>query len=145
MEFSGTNSRLKTPHIAAALTALGIVALILLGAALAGGYLERRCVHVLAPILFPEKSQGIALQRIAFDQSDLLPLYGSSELVKPADNKAADFFRSYPTGFNVFSIFVDHVAEARRRRVRSSWKKSGDFDFADLVFSRRRPGQLLQR
>jgi D-alanine transfer protein len=104
MEFSGTNSRLKTPHIAAALTALGIVALILLGAALAGGYLERRCVHVLAPILFPEKSQGIALQRIAFDQSDLLPLYGSSELVKPADNKAADFFRSYPTGFNVFSI-----------------------------------------
>ena len=69
-----------------------------------GGHLERRYVHVLAPMLFPEKNQGIALQRIAFGQSDLLPFYGSSELVKPAPNKAADFFRIYPTGFSVFTV-----------------------------------------
>jgi len=95
---------LKTPHISAALTALGIVAFLLLSAAIAGSYLERRYVHVLAPILFPEKNQGIALQRIAFGQPDLLPFYGSSELVKPSANKAPDFFRTYPTGFNVFSV-----------------------------------------
>jgi len=33
-----------------------------------------------------------------------LPFYGTSELVKPAGNKAADFFQTYPTGFNVFSV-----------------------------------------
>jgi D-alanine transfer protein len=95
---------LKTPNIAAASIALGIVALILLAAAVASEFVERKYVHVLAPVLFPEKSQGIALQRIAFGRSDLLPLYGSSELVKPATNKAANFFRNYPTGFNVFSV-----------------------------------------
>lgn len=57
---------LKTPNIAAASIALGIVALILLAAAVAGEFVERKYVHVLAPVLFPEKSQGIVLQRIAF-------------------------------------------------------------------------------
>jgi D-alanine transfer protein len=92
------------PNIAASSVAFGMVALILLVIAVAGEYWERRYVHVLAPVLFPEKSQGIALQRIAFRQSDLLPLYGSSELVRPATNKAANFFRTYPSGFNVFSV-----------------------------------------
>jgi D-alanine transfer protein len=95
---------LKTSHIAAASIALGIVALLSLALVMVGGHLERRYVHVLAPMLFPEKNQGIALQRIAFGQSDLLPFYGSSELVKPAPNKAADFFRIYPTGFSVFTV-----------------------------------------
>ena len=97
-------NRLKTPNIAAASIAVGIVASIFLAAALASEFVERSYVHVLAPILFPEKSQGIALQRMAFNRSDLLPLYGSSELVRPATNKAANFFRNYPTGFNVFSV-----------------------------------------
>jgi D-alanine transfer protein len=95
---------LKTSHIAAASIALGIVAFLSLALVIAGDHLERRYVHVLAPTLFPEKNQGIALQRIAFGQSDLLPFYGSSEIVKPAPNKAADFFRIYPTGFNVFTV-----------------------------------------
>jgi D-alanine transfer protein len=95
---------LKTPHTSAALTALGMVAFLLLSVVIVGSHLERRYVHVLAPMLFPEKNQGIALQRIAFGQHDLLPLYGSSELVKPSANKAPDFFRTYPTGFNVFSV-----------------------------------------
>jgi D-alanine transfer protein len=95
---------LKTSHIAAASIALGIVAFLSLALVIAGDHLERRYVHALAPTLFPEKNQGIALQRIAFGQSDLLPFYGSSEIVKPAPNKAADFFRIYPTGFNVFTV-----------------------------------------
>src|SRR5262249_33061466 len=69
-----------------------------------GRILERRYIHVLAPIIFPQKNQGIALQKLAFKQPDLLPIYGSSELVKSSPNKAADFFRSYPTGFTVFPV-----------------------------------------
>jgi D-alanine transfer protein len=95
---------LKTPNIAAASIALGIVAFILLAASVAGGYLERRYVRVLAPLLFLEKTEGIELQKIAFRQSDLLPFYGTSELVVSAANKAADFFQTYPTGFGVFSV-----------------------------------------
>jgi D-alanine transfer protein len=95
---------LKTSNLAAAAVALAVATFILLAATVAGGYLEHRYIHVLAPILFPQKNQGIALQKMAFGQSDLLPFYGSSELVKPAANKAADFYQTYPTGFNVFSV-----------------------------------------
>jgi D-alanine transfer protein len=94
----------KTSNLAAASIALGMVAFILLAAAAAGAYLERRYVHVLAPALFLQKTQGIELQKVALEQSDLLPLHGSSELVVSAGNKATDFFQTYPTGFGVFSV-----------------------------------------
>jgi D-alanine transfer protein len=94
----------KTSNLAAALIALDIAAFILLAAAVGGAYLEHRYVHVLAPILFLQKTQGIELQKVAFEQSDLLPLYGSSELVVSAANKATDFFQTYPTRFGVFSV-----------------------------------------
>ena len=95
---------LKTPHVAASLIALGIAAVIMCASVITGRILERRYIHVLAPIIFPQKNQGIALQKLAFKQPDLLPIYGSSELVKSSPNKAADFFRSYPTGFTVFPV-----------------------------------------
>jgi D-alanine transfer protein len=95
---------LKTPHLIASLIALGIAAVILCAGVITGRFLERRYIHVLAPILFPQKNQGVALQKLAFNQPDLLPIYGSSELVRPSDNKAADLFRSYPTGFSVFAV-----------------------------------------
>jgi D-alanine transfer protein len=95
---------LKTPHLAASFVALCIAAAILGAGVITGRFLERRYIHVLAPILFPQKSQGIALQKLAFHHRDLLPIYGSSELVKPSGNKAADLFRSYPTGFSVFVV-----------------------------------------
>jgi D-alanine transfer protein len=94
----------KTPNLAAASIVLGTVAFILLVAAVAGAYFERRYVHALAPALFLQKTQGLELQKVAFAQSDLLPLYGSSELVVSAGNKATDFFQTYPTGFGVFSV-----------------------------------------
>jgi D-alanine transfer protein len=98
------NETTKTSNIAAASLALGLAAFILLAAAVAGAYLERCYVHALAPILFLQKTQGIELQKVAFAQSDLLPLYGSSELVVSAANKATEFFQTYPTGFAVFSV-----------------------------------------
>jgi D-alanine transfer protein len=33
-----------------------------------------------------------------------LPIYGSSELIKPSSKKAAEFFQSYPTGFAVSPV-----------------------------------------
>jgi D-alanine transfer protein len=94
----------KTSNLAAASIALSAVAFILLAAAVAGAYFERRYVHVLAPVLFLQKTQGLELQKVAFAQPDLLPLYGSSELVVSAANKATDFFQTYPSGFGVFSV-----------------------------------------
>lgn len=97
-----------------------IAALLLLAGGL-GGFsvyarrVERRYIHALAPLatpkvkgskmemLFPQKNQGSALQREAFRQPDLLPMYGSSELAGyPWD--ASVIFRTYPTGFTPFPI-----------------------------------------
>ena len=66
--------------------------------------LERRNIHALAPEFSDEKLQGMALQRHAFAQPDLLVLYGSSELVKEMPNNASQFFQDYPTGFRVFPV-----------------------------------------
>ena len=78
---------LKTPHLAASLIALGIAAAVMCAGVITGTFLERRYIHVLAPILSPQKNQVVALQKLAFNQSDLLPIYGSSELVKPSANR----------------------------------------------------------
>ena len=95
---------MKTPHLAASFVALSIAAVILGAGVITGRFLERRYIHILAPILFPQKNQGIALQKLAFHHHDLLPIYGSSEFVKRSGNRAADLFRSYPTGFSVFVV-----------------------------------------
>lgn len=50
------------------------------------------------------KNQGLALQQRGFERADILPLYGSSELVKPIPDKAGIFFRNFPTGFSVFQV-----------------------------------------
>ena len=71
---------------------------------LMGAHLIHRHMYALAPLSFPIKNQGVALQRNAFEKPDLLPLYGSSELIKPIPNKAARFFRRYPTQFEVFPV-----------------------------------------
>ncbi len=52
----------------------------------------------------PEKLVGLAIQRQVFADPTLLPVYGSSELTQPQDNRADDFFRTHPTGFGAFLI-----------------------------------------
>ncbi|HEV7402481.1 MAG TPA: D-alanyl-lipoteichoic acid biosynthesis protein DltD, partial [Chthoniobacteraceae bacterium] len=95
-------------HLVAFSLAFAIAAFFV-GAALSGaGQLERNYVHALAPEVAPDeakvKLQGVVLQRVAFTQPDLLVMYGSSELVKPMENKPTEFFEDYPTGFNVFPV-----------------------------------------
>jgi D-alanine transfer protein len=55
--------------------------------------------------LFPLKNQGLAFQRAAARARDILPLYGSSELINPPiPERASVFFRTAPTGFQVSPV-----------------------------------------
>lgn len=58
----------------------------------------------LAPMMFPEKWRGLAAQQALWRSDDALPLYGSSELVVNMQNRAIEFFGTYPTGFAVAPI-----------------------------------------
>jgi D-alanine transfer protein len=92
------------PHLFASLAALAIS-----GAALALGLrwcwgVETKHVADLGRDLSDSKLHGLAIQREAFAQEDLLMLYGSSELVKQVPTMSADFFQDYPTGFRVFAV-----------------------------------------
>ncbi len=93
-----------TPHFLPAFLALAFAALFVAGALVYCQRLERRYIHALASEFTDAKLQGVALQRQAFAQDDLLVLYGSSELVKEMPNNATDFFADYPTGFRVFPV-----------------------------------------
>lgn len=66
--------------------------------------LEKQYVHALASEFSTPKLQGVALQAEAYTQDDLLPLYGSSELVQNLPANANEFFEDYPTGFRVFPV-----------------------------------------
>jgi D-alanine transfer protein len=66
--------------------------------------LTSQYIHALAPLMFPLKNEGSELQREALQQSDLLPIYGSSELAFDDPYHASAVFASYPTGFTVFPV-----------------------------------------
>jgi D-alanine transfer protein len=95
---------MKAPHLSAAAGAAFIAAACLLAGHLYAARMERRSIHALAPRLFEQKTQGLALQRAAFEQADLLPFYGSSELTLGNPYHASALFRASPTGFTVFSV-----------------------------------------
>ncbi len=62
--------------------------------------------HHLAPIPSSQKNQGTLIQKVAFRSPDILPLYGSSELTRPAMNRPSEFFANAPTGFQVCPVGV---------------------------------------
>ena len=55
----------------------------------------------LVPLSFTEKWKGEAATLALLATEDVLPLYGSSELIVEMPNRAAEFFASSPTGFTV--------------------------------------------
>lgn len=83
---------------------MGIVLVAVLAGVFYCDRIEQRYVHALAPDLSEVKLHGVVLQKKAFAQTDLLVLYGSSELAKEMPNNAAQFFLDYPTGFRVFPV-----------------------------------------
>lgn len=96
----------EAPHLFAAGAALLLAACFLAGVHLYAVSLEQRYVRTLAPATthWTEKSHAIAVQRLAFAQPDLLPVYGSSELIIGSPHDADEFFKYFPTGFRPFAV-----------------------------------------
>jgi D-alanine transfer protein len=91
-------------HVLAAVIAIGLLVSTLAGFTLYAHWLERQQIHGIAPKLFDLKNQGTELQAAAFQQSDLLVIYGSSELEGADLYHASNVFEHYPTGFTIFPI-----------------------------------------
>jgi D-alanine transfer protein len=108
-------------RLMAALIAVGLVILVLSAGAVGAHWTEGRYIHALASGLFsaphgnraarqPNLSiltQGSALQAEALRQPDLLPVYGSSELIwrdYQGNYNGSELFREYPTGFTIFPV-----------------------------------------
>ena len=66
---------------------------------------ERNEVRRLAPLTSPQVEVGTVIQQAAFYQPDLLPVYGSSEMVMTTTPyRAMNFFSTFPTGFDIIDI-----------------------------------------
>jgi D-alanine transfer protein len=96
--------RTRTPHLFSGIIAVGVVATILFAGRIVAIHLEHKTLHAVAPRLFELKNQGLTFQRTAAHARDVLPLYGSSELITPVRERAGVFFRSAPTGFQASPV-----------------------------------------
>ena len=95
----------QMPHLFAGLVALGLAAIILFAAQRLLIHLEHATVVSTAPESFMLKNQGLAFQRAAAHSQNVLPIYGSSELLRPsAPERGNIFFRTAPTGFQLSPV-----------------------------------------
>ncbi len=93
------------PHVFAVVIALGLAATILFAAHKVLIHLEHATIVSTAPEIFALKNQGLAFQRAAAHSPDVLPIYGSSELLRPAAPERGNiFFRTAPTGFQLSPV-----------------------------------------
>lgn len=95
---------MTTRHLTAWIVAMAAFAIGAVVALFLNREAEARYVHTLAYARFAEKNLGTALQTAAFDQVDLLPVYGSSEIVYDNPYHASHLFLHYPTGFRIFPV-----------------------------------------
>jgi D-alanine transfer protein len=111
----------KYPHLlSAAIASLLTLGTLVYGTAYAQS-VEQKYIHALAPMMLPQGNLGSALQQAGFQQSDLLMIYGSSEMlvgdvrtdyryagvpitIEGTTAGASQFFQRYPTGFDVYEI-----------------------------------------
>ncbi len=95
----------KYSHVISAAFALLLALGFLIYGTVYARSLEQKYVHVLAPLMLSQSNVGSALQQAAFQQPDLLVVYGSSEmLVENTPYRAFQFFQNYPTGFDVYEV-----------------------------------------
>ena len=93
------------PHLFSGLIASGLATAMLFAGRMVAIHLEQTTVSSTAPELFRLKNQGLAFQRAAVHAPNVLPLYGTSELITPpVPERASLFFRSAPTGFQVSPV-----------------------------------------
>jgi D-alanine transfer protein len=95
---------MRVRHLLGALMAIGLLTGALVAFVVYARWLENQQIHAVAPKLFDLKNQGTELQAAAFQQSDLLVIYGSSELEASDPYHASSVFEHYPTGFTIFPI-----------------------------------------
>ena len=101
---SATASK-QMPHLFAGLVALGLAAIIFFAAQRVLIHLEHITIVSTAPENLALKNQGLAFQRAAAHSPNVLPIYGSSELFRPAAPERGNiFFRTAPTGFQLSPV-----------------------------------------
>src|SRR5438128_11515251 len=98
------STRAGTPHLLSGVIAVGLIAAILFVVRMIAIHLEHKTLHAVVPQVFQLKNQGLAFQRAAAQARDVLPLYGSSELLTPLPDRASVFFREAPTGFQASPV-----------------------------------------
>lgn len=95
---------LRAPHV----TAAGVAILLFLVFGAGSSRLVRDRVerqrYQLAALPVSVKTTGALVQRVVAADRAILPLYGSSELVRASAFRASDFFASRPTGFAVSPV-----------------------------------------
>jgi len=94
----------RTLHLFSALIACALTAAILWAGRMLAVHLEHSTLPAIAPVAFPLKNQGLAFQRAAVRAPNVLPIYGSSELIHPIPDRSSAFFRTAPTGFQVSPV-----------------------------------------
>ena len=94
-------TRTGTPHLFSGAVVVAVAAAALFAGRMVAIHLEHKRLHAVAPKTFQLKDQGLVFQRAAVRAPEVLPLYGSSELLSPLAEKAGVFFRNAPTGFQV--------------------------------------------
>ena len=99
-----TSPRPSFPGLFAGLAAFVCFIVIVSALMLVASMRTRANTAALVPMMFPEKWRGLGAQQALWRSDDVLPLYGSSELVVDMQNRATEFFGTYPTGFAVAPI-----------------------------------------
>src|SRR5215510_6332961 len=98
-------TRKPMAHVFAVVIALGLAAIILFAAHRVLIHLEHASIASTAPEIFALKNQGLVFQRAATHSPNVLPIYGSSELSRPAAlERGPVFFRTAPTGFQLSPV-----------------------------------------
>src|SRR5499427_6043229 len=98
-------TRKPMPHVFAVVVALGLAVIILFAAHRVLIHLEHASIASTAPEIFALKNQGLVFQRAAAHSPTVLPIYGSSELLRPQAPERGDiFFRTAPTGFQLSPV-----------------------------------------
>jgi D-alanine transfer protein len=98
------SARTGTPHLFSGAIAVSVAAIVLFAGRTIAIHLEHKTLHSVAPQTFQLKDQGLVFQRAAAQAPDVLPLYGSSELLSPVRETAGVFFRTAPTGFQASPV-----------------------------------------
>jgi len=93
------------PHLFAGLVALSLAIIIFFAAQRVLIHLEHSTIVSTAPESSALKNQGLAFQRAAAHSPNVLLIYGSSELLRPAALERGNiFFLTAPTGFQLSPV-----------------------------------------